>query len=285
MRHQHRSLLAIGFISLTVAAAGCTCTAQSGSGARYAQDPAPGPAPAPAPAPAPGPAGPATAPAAAGTVAATPTPAAGPVLTPTPHYTPIPGLTPPGTGGKKIGRISVGQAVGRYNLPDGTTVPIANGETPFGGGTETPDSLRGTVYFIPVGTTKFPDVTSLKPAGVLFTKTLNIPPRDFTSGFPGIDNRTEWFAIRYESAFNVATEATYALRLVSDDGTIVYIDDMKILDNDGLHPAQMRGQAVHLVAGKHTVRVDYFQGPRATIALQLLTSLTDQPEKPFSTSF
>jgi hypothetical protein len=205
------------------------------------------------------------------------------VLTPTPHNVPIPGATP--AGGKKIGRISVGKAVGKYNLPDGNTAPVATTETPFGGGTETPDSLRGTIYFIPEGTQAFPDLTNLKPAGVVFTKSLNIAPRDYTAGFPGIDNRTEWFAIRYESVFTVATEATHTFRIVSDDGANVYIDDLKILDNDGIHPPAAKAQAVHLVAGRHTIRVDYFQGPRASIALQLFTSLPDQPEKPFTTSF
>jgi hypothetical protein len=204
------------------------------------------------------------------------------VPTPTPHNTPVPGATP--AGGKKLGRITVGQSVGKYALPDGTTVPVATAETPFGGTVEAPDTLRGTLYFIPENPVTL-DLDHKKAEGVLFAKTLNIAPRDFREGFPGLPNRIEWFALRYDGTFAVAKEGDYQVRLVSDDGSWLWIDDMQILDNGGAHPPQEKKSPVHLVAGLHKIRVEYFQGPRYSIALQLFVTAPGEAEKLFTTNF
>ena len=167
----------------------------------------------------------------------------------------------------------------------GMSLPTATADTGFGGGTESPDALRGVVYFIPEGTQKFPDVSALKPSGVLFAKQLNIPTHDFKEGFPGIDNRFEWFAIRYEGTFSVAKADSYAFRILSDDGSIVTIDDVKQLDNDGAHSTRGFAKAVPLTAGAHKIRVDYFQGPRFSVALQLWVSSASMKEKLWTAAF
>jgi hypothetical protein len=38
----------------------------------------------------------------------------------------------------------------------------------------------------------------MKPVGTIHTSSLNIPPRIFTDGFPGVTDRFEWFAIDYQ---------------------------------------------------------------------------------------
>ncbi len=165
------------------------------------------------------------------------------------------------------------------------SLPTATADTGFGGSTESPDALRGVVYFIPEGTQKFPDVSALKPSGVVYAKQLNVPAHDFREGFPGIDNRFEWFAIRYEGTFSVAKADAYAFRIISDDGAIVTIDDVKQIDNDGAHSARGFAKEVKLTAGTHKIRVDYFQGPRFSVALQLWVSSLSMPEKLWSASF
>ena len=142
-------------------------------------------------------------------------------------------------------------------------------ENSFGSATANSLSLKGDIYYLPTTTTSLPDFSSLTPIGSIYTSVLDIPTRSFTTGFPGVTDRFEWFAIRYTGTFNVDTEGNYAFRLVSDDGSRLFIDGKKIIDNDGLHATQSVSGNAYLTSGQHSIEVDYFQGPREEIALQL----------------
>lgn len=142
-------------------------------------------------------------------------------------------------------------------------------ENPFGSATSDSTSLKGDIYYLPEGTASLPDFSSLTPVGSIYTRVLDIPTRSFTSGFPGVTDRFEWFAIRYAGAFSVDREGNYVFRLVSDDGSRLFIDGKKIIDNDGIHAAQSASGNAYLTGGQHSIEVDYFQGPREEIALQL----------------
>jgi len=53
---------------------------------------------------------------------------------------------------------------------------------------------------------------------------------------------------------------SYRFRLGSDDGSRFYIDDQMLIDNDGIHPHEVKNGKVELDAGVHSIRVDYFDG-------------------------
>lgn len=152
----------------------------------------------------------------------------------------------------------------------GTDEPrFVTGDTPFGGANGTDISFVGLIYFTDANATGLPAFDNLKPTGALFTNTLNVAANTTFNGFPGVDNRKDNFAIRYESPLVVTTEADYTIRIVSDDGAKLYIDDMLIVDNDGVKDgAAEKSGPVHLVAATHAVRIDYFHttGP---VALQV----------------
>lgn len=162
------------------------------------------------------------------------------------------------------------QAGGTTPPPAGSADPrFVTAATPFGGPDGNDTSYVGLLYFTNPGATTLPAFDSLKPAGALFTNTLNIAPNTTFAGFPGVDGRKENFALRYEAPLTVSTEGDYALRMVSDDGAKLYIDDMLILDNDGVKAAAAEASGpVHLIAATHTIRIDYFHttGP---VALQV----------------
>jgi hypothetical protein len=142
-------------------------------------------------------------------------------------------------------------------------------------------ALRGDLFFIPPGTGKLPDLDALKPVGVIYARVLDIPPRDFRTGFPGVTDRFEWFALRYTGQIDVSEPGTYVFQVVSDDGARVYIDGKQILDNDGLHSATARQSEVALAPGKHALRLEYFQGPRTMLALQLACAAQGTKLRPF----
>ena len=129
--------------------------------------------------------------------------------------------------------------------------------------------FRGNVYLIKPGSRKLPNFSKLKPVGAIYTPYLCVPPRSFTEGFPGVTDRFEWFAIDYTGRFWVSTPGTYRFALTSDDGSNLYIDGKKIIDNDETHPPVEKDGNVSLNVGVHQIRVSYFQGPRFHVALVL----------------
>ena len=143
--------------------------------------------------------------------------------------------------------------------------------------------LRGKVYLIREGYA-LPDFEKLKPVGTLYTTALNIPPRQFQEGFPGITDRFEWFAIDYTGRFWIQKPGRYEFSLMSDDGSKLYIDGEIVIDNDGLHSPRTVTGGVTLTGGLHQIRVSYFQGPRLDIALVLMVAGPGEEMRIFSTN-
>lgn len=136
-------------------------------------------------------------------------------------------------------------------------------------------AFRAEVCFISSSTKSLRDVRSCAPVVTFYTDELNVPPRSFTAGFPGVTTRTEWFAIDYRGTFQVRAADYYEFRLISDDGALLFIDGHLIIDNDGQHPPAIKEATIPLAAGPHRLKVSYYQGPRDRIALQLFVTGSD----------
>ncbi|WP_421877480.1 family 16 glycoside hydrolase [Marinoscillum sp.] len=54
--------------------------------------------------------------------------------------------------------------------------------------------------------------------------------------------------------------ASYSFRIVSDDGSKVYINGEEIIDNGGPHGTRARDGEVYLKAGKHDLEIHYYNG-------------------------
>lgn len=160
----------------------------------------------------------------------------------------------------------------------------------FGVRTVAPFGLCGRIYLLPRGsgggqaqtlapdwmrnnepdcTNRLPKFELLNPVGAIYTTQLNVDVRDFQDGFPGVTGRFEWFAIDYTARLWIQAPGLYSFKLLSDDGSRLYIDERLIVDNDCGHaPTEVKG-GVQLDAGIHDIRVSYFQGPRFQVALVL----------------
>lgn len=134
--------------------------------------------------------------------------------------------------------------------------------------------LTGKVYRLNGGTQRLPDLGAQgQPFATIVVPNLAVNPRRFSEGFPGIaadqGSLVEWFAIRFEGTIEVPAGGAREFKLFSDDGSVLYIDGQKVIDHDGLHVASAKTAQVQLSPGKHKIVVDYFQGPRYYIALEL----------------
>jgi hypothetical protein len=144
--------------------------------------------------------------------------------------------------------------------------------------------LHALVYEIPDTTHNLPDFSRLRPVGAFDTPTLDVSPRDYTAGFPGVPDRLEWFAILYEGGFNVARTDRYTFRLNCDDGARVLVDGALVVDDDGIHPPTSKSGTILLEPGFHTLEVQYFQGPKYLLALQLFVARQGEAERLWTTS-
>lgn len=286
MRVSSLALVSIALFS----AAGSACVVRvtegdpntAGTGGA-AQKPAPNGA---NPTPAPTGANPTPAPTGTGTGVAT-----APTTTPigSPAGVGNPGATPVGPGaapvGGKPGVTSLGKPTG-FLLRPLEPAKVIKQPIPFGVQAPAPLAIRGDVYAIAEGSKNLPaNWLEMPILATLYTIEWNVSPRKFTEGFPGVSNRVEWFGIHWEGKFSVKIGGSFDLRLVSDDGARVWIDNVLVLDNDGAHaPKEVKGTSA-LGAGEHNLVIDYFQGPKYEIALQLFVKPLNQPERVFSTSF
>ena len=74
------------------------------------------------------------------------------------------------------------------------------------------------------------------------------------------DERPERFAVTLDGYLKVAADALYEFSLSSDDGSVLWIDDQLVVNNDGYHGADPKQGAAALRAGVHRVRIVMFQG-------------------------
>lgn len=71
--------------------------------------------------------------------------------------------------------------------------------------------------------------------------------------------RTSNFGMRFEGFLKIERDGEYRFHLGSDDGSLLFIDDQRIVDSDGVHPHQVRSATKRLTKGMHPIRVDYAQ--------------------------
>lgn len=139
--------------------------------------------------------------------------------------------------------------------------------------------FRGQVCFIEPGTKALRQLGACQVQGEFFTDVFNISARSFTSGFPGVSDRSEWFAILYTGVLITLDPGDYRFRVVSDDGAILRIDGEVVVDNDGQHGPVSKAALKFLSRGSHQLELRYFQGPRTMVALQVFVTPPDKPEQ------
>ncbi len=69
----------------------------------------------------------------------------------------------------------------------------------------------------------------------------------------------EPFSIRWVGYIAAPKSGRYGFATRSDDGSMLWIDDKLVVDNGGSHGAMFKAGAIHLDAGFHKIRLDYFQ--------------------------
>lgn len=77
---------------------------------------------------------------------------------------------------------------------------------------------------------------------------------------PDFGALSEDFILKASGYLFVEEDSVIGLRVISDDGSKVTINDQVILDNDGLHGNELKETTLKLSKGYHTIVLDYMQG-------------------------
>jgi hypothetical protein len=144
--------------------------------------------------------------------------------------------------------------------------------------------FQGRVYYLKPGTHALPKFGHMHPVGSIYTTSLNIWPQNFDEGFPNITNRFEWFAIEYTGRVWIEKPGHYRFSLLADDGAKLYLNNQVVIDNDREHSSRSVSGSATLTRGIHEIKVEYFQGPRFTVALVLAVSAPGEPWRIFNTN-
>lgn len=163
-------------------------------------------------------------------------------------------------------------AAGAQTPPPSQSVCAPPKDAAFGTAKKMDVSMEGKIYFLPEDADDLPDFSKLKSQGSIYTDCWNVPARDFTSGFPGVTNRFEWFALDYQGTIYVPKAGEYGFHLSSDDGSRLYLDDKLVVDNGGVHSMADSTGSATLTQGDHKFRLTYFQGPATALGLVLMVT-------------
>lgn len=77
-----------------------------------------------------------------------------------------------------------------------------------------------------------------------------------SAGDFGLDTH---FVTQVIGNLNAPSTGSYALRLTSDDGSRLWIDDKLVINHDGLHGADPKDATVELTGGYHSLRIEHFE--------------------------
>jgi hypothetical protein len=100
---------------------------------------------------------------------------------------------------------------------------------------------------------------NIDAVGALHTYSLNVAYQFLAEGLPGVTSRPEWFGIDYHGEFRVKVPGEYRFKLSSDDGAELFVDDQLLINEDGVHSPLTNERSIRLGAGRHSIRVPYFQ--------------------------
>lgn len=71
-------------------------------------------------------------------------------------------------------------------------------------------------------------------------------------------SKNEYYGFTFKGYIDIKTSGQYTFYTSSDDGSALYIDGRKVVDNDGLHAKQERSGSISLSQGYHAIQVAYF---------------------------
>ncbi len=118
------------------------------------------------------------------------------------------------------------------------------------GGSTPPEFLGGMEYAYFEGTWNcLPDFSVQLPVQNGMVSGIDLSPR----------LRSDLIAMEFTGFIRISAGGTYTFYTSSDDGSQLFVDGQRIVDNDGMHGEREASGTVYLAPGMHPLRVTYFE--------------------------
>ncbi|MEI8331784.1 MAG: PA14 domain-containing protein [Methanomicrobiales archaeon] len=99
-----------------------------------------------------------------------------------------------------------------------------------------------------------------------FTDTSSGQVSDVSNWPEGYIRKVDRFSVKYEGLIRIDTVDDCTVYLSSDDGLCLAIDGSQVIDNGGLHSAQMKQGTVHHLPGYHPITVTIYENTGQAVA-------------------
>ena len=87
------------------------------------------------------------------------------------------------------------------------------------------------------------------------------------------------FGFKYEAYIEIPEDGFYEFYTISDDGSVLWIDGQKLVNNDGGHAAIKASNIIALKKGVHQLNVSYIEDYEGS-SLEIGMSVQGKPCKP-----
>jgi len=72
--------------------------------------------------------------------------------------------------------------------------------------------------------------------------------------------KEDFWGIRFKGFIEIKQDGVYSFSTISDDGSRLFVNNQKVIDNDGVHAPFTVSGKVELKKGKYPIMLDYFEG-------------------------
>ncbi len=132
-----------------------------------------------------------------------------------------------------------------------TVAPVRQPENPVGAEPE----IAVAYYALPQ-LSALPDFDTLEPYATDLAPTVNFASTNGNFATSGLANDV---GAVFEGWLDVPTTGTWTLFTTSDDGSRLLVGSTEVVSNDGLHGMQERSGTIALGAGRHALRIEFFE--------------------------
>jgi len=111
-------------------------------------------------------------------------------------------------------------------------------------------------YYVIPPSSSMPDYSALTPYKFDVVPNVDYPA---SGGQFATSGRSNFVGAVFEGYFKAPETGLYVLSVESDDGSMLYLGDSLLVNNDGQHGMQERSAPAALEAGLHRLRVEFFE--------------------------
>ena len=138
----------------------------------------------------------------------------------------------------------------------GTVTIVVEGLRPPSNPNGTTPGARADFYELPNTTQVLPDFDLLTPYGGSIHPTIDYPS---TGGTFADTGRSDDVGVVWTGWVEIPATGTWTFTTESDDGSRLLIGEEIVVSNDGTHGMRARSGSIGLIAGKHPIRVEFFE--------------------------